>query len=357
MHQPIKPAPQEERDPTKLQPITWGFYGRYHPVKAWRQPQDIFGIRAKPSENLEMKDLKADYAFDIAMLLYPPTGNGKHIDNLCNVIDIDASDLSSLPLHQQTNIDALRKKNFAKILKSILWKQIESMALPHAKQLCAKMAKHTCDLEQNYESPIKKKRCYDPLAAAELASPVNTNKKEDDIPSSLATPLQTPKQIIQQENDFYNSAIKDTKAKLVRGDIDCLKWWDCHANNMPCLRMVINSLLGMFSGSGGLELDIGSFRDITSKQGSLSPGLVEVQLMPAINKHLVTLETEKIPKFGKDGKVIFQNNLIFLMSIWRTEELVMMVILRMTMSILEAVCYYDSHDALSVFNLLFKKYY
>ena len=86
---------------------------------------------------------------------------------------------------------------------------------------------------------------------------MSTNEADDTPP--LATPLQTPKQIIQQEIDFYNSAIEDTKAKLVRGDIDCLKWWDRHADNMPCLRMVIKSLLGMLSGSGGFELDIGSF--------------------------------------------------------------------------------------------------
>ena len=44
--------------------------------------------------HFDIKDLKAEYALDVPILLYPPTGSGKHTSNFCNVIDIDASDLS-----------------------------------------------------------------------------------------------------------------------------------------------------------------------------------------------------------------------------------------------------------------------
>jgi len=57
------------------------------------------------------------------------------------------------------------------------------------------------------------------------------------------------------------------------------------------------ALVDILSGSGGLELGIGGCKVVLpSKRGSTMPGLVEVQLLLNINKKLVSMNTDEIPK-------------------------------------------------------------
>jgi len=152
--------------------------------------------------------------------------------------------------------------------------------------------------EDSLQTPVKKKARYDPLEAAGLLSPASDSGSVARL-SSQEAPPQSPNDIVQQEIAHFKTARTDKRAKEVHGDLECLKWWDKQADDMPCLRMAAKALMCILSGSGGLELDIGGFKDVLPpKRGSTMPGLVEVQLLLNINKKLVSLKTDEIPKLG-----------------------------------------------------------
>jgi hypothetical protein len=54
---------------------------------------------------------------------------------------------------------------------------------------------------------------------------------------------------------------------------DVLRWWMKHKNHFPFLRITAFAVNGFLAGSGGLECDIGSFKDIMRIIKTLSRGL------------------------------------------------------------------------------------
>ena len=199
----------------------------------------------------------------MAMLLFPPTGSGKHIHNPCAVVDIDDKDLEKLPQACRTDVEALRKGH-AELLLAALWKKIEALVLPHANKLWEELTALQDQAEgeeDNLQTPVKKKARYDPLEADGLLSPASDSGSVAQL-SSQEAPPQSPNEIVQQEIAHFKTARTDKKAKEVRGDLECLKWWDKQADDMPCLRMAAKALVGILSGFGGLEFDIGGFKDV-----------------------------------------------------------------------------------------------
>jgi hypothetical protein len=86
-------------------------------------------------------------------------------------------------------------------------------------------------------------------------------------------------------------------------DLKVLDWWDERKTKKPSHQHVAKTSHDMLPGSGKLKLDIGAFKNvITPKRDSLSPGLVEVQMLLRINKELTTLNTMKIKQIGKKWK-------------------------------------------------------
>jgi hypothetical protein len=82
---------------------------------------------------------------------------------------------------------------------------------------------------------------------------------------------------------------------------DVLSWWTKHKGHFPCLRVVAFAVNGFLAGSGGLECDIGSFKDIiTSKRSSLSSQVIEVLMMIRLNKTLNMSNTNNIPRLADD---------------------------------------------------------
>ena len=97
------------------------------------------------------------------------------------------------------------------------------------------------------------------------------------------------------ENLVFAFMLSIDLIKEVRGDLECLKWWDKQADAMRCLQTAVKALMGILSGSGCLELNIVGFKDILPpKRGSTMPGLVEVQLLMNINKKLISQKTDEI---------------------------------------------------------------
>jgi hypothetical protein len=82
---------------------------------------------------------------------------------------------------------------------------------------------------------------------------------------------------------------------------DMLKWWTRYERHFPCLRVVAFAVNGFLAGSGGLECDIGSFKDIiTAKRSSLSSPVIEVLMMIKLNKTLNISNTNDIPRLSDD---------------------------------------------------------
>ena len=61
------------------------------------------------------------------------------------------------------------------------------------------------------------------------------------------------------------------------------------------MQKVAKAIFSMLPGSGGLENDIGAFKDIISpKRESLDPGMVEVLLVVKLNKSLAEFNTLEV---------------------------------------------------------------
>jgi hypothetical protein len=83
---------------------------------------------------------------------------------------------------------------------------------------------------------------------------------------------------------------------------DILKRWTRHEQHFPCLRVEAFAVNGFLAGSGGLECDIGLFKDIiTAKRSSLSSPVIEVLMMIKLNKTInVFKNTNDIPSLSDD---------------------------------------------------------
>jgi len=70
--------------------------------------------------------------------------------------------------------------------------------------------------------------------------------------------------------------------------------------------MAVKALMSILSGSGGLELNIGGFKDVLPpKQGSTAPWLVEAQHLLNINKKIFTLRLMPFSSWETTGQATF----------------------------------------------------
>jgi hypothetical protein len=87
--------------------------------------------------------------------------------------------------------------------------------------------------------------------------------------------------------------------------ITITKWWaDSRVSNeFSALSRIALAYMGMLPGSGGLECDIGGIGSLIGKnRGSLSPGMIECQMMVRLHKELRTYNIQKVPDLGVDWK-------------------------------------------------------
>ena len=148
------------------------------------------------------------------------------------------------------------------------------------------------------QRPTKRPRFEAAIDAAGLGSPGADVELEPEVIEPTAD---TPEGIVAVEIERLKEV--DKRSLKIKTDTDLLKWWDTMEVSMPCLRLLVKCVHGMMAGSGALELDIGSFKDVVqAKRGRLDPGLVEIELLLKINKSAATLDTSKVKDLGSGWK-------------------------------------------------------
>jgi hypothetical protein len=85
------------------------------------------------------------------------------------------------------------------------------------------------------------------------------------------------------------------------------KWWaDSHVSKaFPALSLshIALAYMGMLPGYCGLECNIGGIESVVGKnRGSLSPGMIECQMMVRLHKELQTFNIKKVPDLGRNWK-------------------------------------------------------
>ena len=307
-HDKLHPATQAVREKL-LQAVDARFFIRMNPIKSMKNWRVLWGSRVgnTSGEAMDMSHFKQGYVFDMAMLLNPRFRDGRHIDHLTARIPIEQKDIDTLPSQWKSDWSQKEKKlrkHFAGVLKESLWKKILILGMHVAEKKFEDVANHAL-LEESQESgfstpPRKKGRFAAAVFDAGLASPdASMAEEEDEDDSSIP---ETPEAMVAKEIETFK-LMKKEPAGTCATDKEVLKWWDERKDRFPCLRLVVKSIHGMLAGSGALELDIGSFKDVISpKRATTSAGMVEVQLLIKVNKSLVELDTREIKDLGNNWK-------------------------------------------------------
>jgi hypothetical protein len=274
------------------------FFKRFHPVKALKNWKHVYGLRAHVTEQtVTIDDFVFDMVFDLSLLLYPATSELKHVDKLCEKVDISNEEIACLP-RASRNIPWLRLNN-ARLVKAALWEKVKALAIVPARVLFRKMQGQEPvvapgRVPQTPPAAKRRKAADDWLAEAGLNSPDQDGGSDDNTPVA-PTRFQSATELLEDEIMRYKAIKLRTKDERTCEMQYIAQWWDMNTKDFPCLRMVAKAIFGMLPGSGALECDIGGFKDIIApKRGLLDPGMVEVLLMVRLNKPLTEYDIGKI---------------------------------------------------------------
>jgi hypothetical protein len=279
------------------------YFFRFHPIKSLGRASDFARLT---ESNVTLADFKASYLFELAQLFHPELYKGDFIDANCACSNIADSELASLP--DSWSLQAIRIHQ-ASLLKAALWKKIRELAsiagrdlLPHRNTVSQSpssllLSQDTVLMSQPATPPSRpsRKRMRSTAAQLGLGSPVSS---EDGSVTSPALPASVS-EMVDTEIQRYKTMgrwWKHDRSERTLESRTAIQWWTLWGEReFPCLTRVALALFGLLPGSGALECDIGTFKDvIPPKRARLEPAAVEMHIVVSRNKDLTELDPGRL---------------------------------------------------------------
>jgi len=121
--------------------------------------------------------------------------------------------------------------------------------------------------------------------------------------------FETAVQMVNVEVQILKGIGDETNNELWLELVELCKWW-ARQTSMPCLMQAVLAILANKPSSGGLECDLGSPSNVLApKRSLLCAGLVEINMFPKINKHLIPTNPTEVVLLDKKMNLSWENNI------------------------------------------------